>query len=272
MINTSHLFRPLGGELIRLLEDLGPEDWLRSTSAAQWTVKDVAAHLLDGDLRRLSAQRDGHTPGPSKPLDSYADLVEFLNRLNQLWVEAARRLSYRVIIDSLRDSTERIVAVFERADPMEAATFPVAWAGEDSSRMWLDLAREFTERWHHQDQIREAVGAPPLSDPVWLRPVLEVSLLALPHAFRNVAAPSGATVQLRIGGASGGQWMLINGDGWVLERGESASPDATVASSDLVACRLLLHRLNAVDIQRLVVADGDRALIAPLLATRAVMV
>ena len=37
--------------------------------------------------------------------------------------------------------------------------FGVAWAGEERSPAWFDVARELTERWHHQAHIRLATGA-----------------------------------------------------------------------------------------------------------------
>jgi hypothetical protein len=56
-----------------------------------WQVKDVAAHLLDTSLRRLSLHRDGDSsphlmPGPD-------GLLPFLNRLNAEWTVAAYRLA-----------------------------------------------------------------------------------------------------------------------------------------------------------------------------------
>lgn len=272
MIATSHLFRPLGRELVALLQGLTPKDWLRPTSAAEWSVKDVAAHLLDVDLRRLSAQRDGHIPTPSQPLASNADLVEYLNSLNRTWVEAARRLSAQVLAEELQLSSERVADLFEMSDPMAPATFPVAWAGEESSRAWFDIAREYTERWHHQDQIRAAVGAPPLADRRWLLPVLETSLLALPHAFRDVDAPEGACVVIRVAGDSGGEWTLRRRDSWLIESGSVTTPICTLSASDLALCRLLLHRLPADEAARSVRAEGRAEFLAALLNARAVMV
>jgi hypothetical protein len=57
-IIVKHLFKPLDDQLILLLESLSPEDWNKPTIAKQWTIKDVAAHLLDGNIRTLSIQRD----------------------------------------------------------------------------------------------------------------------------------------------------------------------------------------------------------------------
>jgi hypothetical protein len=66
-IDTSALFPALHDELLGLLLRLPPADWLKPTAAPGWSVKDVVAHLLDTDMRRLSSQRDGFAPAPSAP-------------------------------------------------------------------------------------------------------------------------------------------------------------------------------------------------------------
>ena len=80
-IVTLPLFPALDRLLLELLRSLTPADWQRPTLARQWTVKDVAAHLLDGNLRTLSMLRDGHF-GPAPADTSYVGLVVHLNRLN----------------------------------------------------------------------------------------------------------------------------------------------------------------------------------------------
>ncbi|HEU5209983.1 MAG TPA: maleylpyruvate isomerase N-terminal domain-containing protein [Longimicrobiales bacterium] len=272
MISTSHLFRPLGAELLALLGGLSSDGWHRPTSAGTWAVRDVAAHMLDGDLRRLSAQRDGHVPPPPHPIDSDAELLAYHNDLNRSWLDVAKRCSPQVLLELLETSTTRIADLMESSDPAAPATFPVAWAGQSSSAMWLDMAREYTERWHHQDQIREATSAPPLAEPRWLRPVLEASLLALPHALRNIDAPTGTSILLRIEGAAGGAWSLLKQDGWVLQPENPASPAATITASDLAMSRLLLHRLTRAQAEALIHTTGNADLVAPLLDARAVMV
>ena len=51
--------------------------------------------------------------------------------------------------------------------------FPVSWAGEEESANWFDTAREFTERWHHQQQIRLAVDKPGIMTREFYFPVLD---------------------------------------------------------------------------------------------------
>ena len=64
----------------------------------------------------------------------------------------------------------------------------MSWAGPGPAPVWLDLAREFTGRRHHQQQIREPTGGLPLYDPYFLAPVLDTLVRALPHSFRHIDA------------------------------------------------------------------------------------
>ena len=57
-ISIVDLIPKLDQLLIYLLEGLSVDDWDKQTIAGRWTVKDVAAHLLDGNLRTLSMLRD----------------------------------------------------------------------------------------------------------------------------------------------------------------------------------------------------------------------
>ena len=53
-IFTAHLFPGLEARLIELLRSLAPEDWEKQTLAPKWKVKDVAAHLLDTQVRKMA--------------------------------------------------------------------------------------------------------------------------------------------------------------------------------------------------------------------------
>src|SRR5260370_10947240 len=86
---------------------------------------------------------------------------------------------------------------------------PVSWAGPDPAPVWFDIAREFTERWHHQQQIRDATGKAPLYDPYFLAPVLDTFVRALPHSFRQVSAPDGTAVRFESSGCAGGACVLV---------------------------------------------------------------
>jgi uncharacterized protein (TIGR03083 family) len=272
--DTRALFRPVATEFITLLRGLKPEDWAKPTIAGSWVVRDVVAHIVDFSMRRLSFHRDGLTPPPpKKPITSEATFVEFINGINADWIDATKRLSPRLLTDLAEKSTLELATFFEALPTDAPALFGVSWAGEMTSEGWFDVGREFTELWHHQEQIRQAVGAPSLTDPRFLHAVIEIALRGLPHAYREVTADDDASVAIDASGPAGGQWTLVrSADGWKLLSGMPASPTATVRLSDDGLWRLLFNALKGDAARAAVTIDGRAELAEPLLKARSVVV
>src|SRR5258706_10575410 len=275
-IVVAPLFTELHQQLLELLRGLPANAWKRRTAAPKWRVRDVAAHLLDTQIRVISARRDGVAPPrPRRAIAGYPDLVKYLNRLNAEWVKAARRLGPRLLIEFLEITWPQVAAYFASLDPNAPARFGVAWAGEDSSPNWFDIAREYTEYWHHQQQIRDAVGATPLTARKWLYPMLDTSVRALPHAYRNIEAAPDAAVVLEITGDAGGVWsMLRRASGWELFQGEDGASHAAarITTDADSAWRLFFHQFPLEEAERRVTIIGDRLLGETIFHTRAVMV
>ncbi len=246
------LFPGLHEELIALLRGLSSDDWSRPTVAGAWTVQDVAAHLLDVQLRRLSAQRDGaRLPPPDPPLAGYADIIALINRLNAEWVAVARRFSPRVLTDLLELAGRQL--------------------GE-LTLLWFDMARELTELWHHQQQIRDAVNAPPLTARKWLHPVLDTLLRALPHTYRDVNANEGTCVVVEITGEAGGEWTLVREEAaWSLYAGASGEPVCRVVLDQDTAWRRMTKGLTEEQTLARMEIVGDRALGEPVAKMLSVM-
>ena len=206
-IFTAHLFPKLEGMLIELLRSLTPDDWERQTVSPKWRVKDVAAHLLDTPLRGVSIARDEYLPESPK-IGSPAELAAFINRLNQEGVNIYRRLSPAVLISMMEVASKLLSEYHGSRDPFAPATYAVSWAGEDKSANWFDTAREFTERWHHQQQIRLATDKPGIMTRELYFPALECFMRALPFTYRTVSAKTGTLVQINVSGECGGSWYL----------------------------------------------------------------
>jgi uncharacterized protein (TIGR03083 family) len=265
-------FPALHSELMSLLRGLGEADWSKPTACALWSVKDIVAHLLDSGLRRLSSGRDGFMPAPEAGSGGYADLVTHLNRLNAEWVGATRRLSPRVLLDLMDAMAPQLHAFFSSLDPHAPAVFGVAWAGEESSPVWFDIGREYTERWLHQQQIREAIGAPGLLSREWLHPVLDIFMRALPHTYRAVPAEPGRSIRFTIRGEAGGDWTLRRRpQGWTLFAGHDDDSAARVSLDQEAAWKLFSKGLSPEAARRSVKIEGDRMLGEPVFGTLAVM-
>lgn len=272
--DTRTLFRPVSSELVTLLRALPPAAFDRPTIAGSWTVRDIAAHLVDLTFRRLSFHRDRMPPPPPlQPINSEADFVRFINGLNAQWVNASRRFSPRVLTDLFDMASAQLADWFEGLPADAPGLFGVSWAGEQMSEGWFDIGREFTELWHHQEQIRMAVGAPPLADARYLRAVLEIALRGLPHAYREVAAAVGQTVQLDVSGPSGGQWTLSRDAAkWTLLSGEPPAPSARLQLTDEAAWKLLFNALPEAEARKAIRIEGQPELAGPLLRARSIVV
>jgi uncharacterized protein (TIGR03083 family) len=209
-------------------------------------------------LRKLSGKRDAMTaPGPLPG----EDLPAFLHRVNQEFVDVAARWSPRVLIDLLTHlgpQLDQLWAALDMAEPGEA----VSWAAPGRpAPAWLDVAREYTEYWVHQQQIRDAVGRPGAAGGDLLGPVVDTFLRAVPYTLRAVAAVPGTCLQVQITGAGGGEWMVTRQEaGWAIRPGSSPAPAAVARLSSDALWRVATRGISAAAALEQARIDGSREL------------
>ncbi len=272
-ILTADLFPELDGHLLDLLESLGADDWSRPTVVPAWNVRQIAAHLLDTAARRLSFGRDGAVPSPAPVIASDRDLAAFINAVNARGVEVYGALSPRVLIAFMRVAVRDLHDYLATLDPFATAAFGVSWAGERRSFNWFDVAREFTERWHHQQQIRLAVGRPGILTRRLYHPVLDCFLRGLPHAFRSIAAPIGTVVTIEIAGDCGGVWFLRRNDrDWSLTAApESGASVVRTTIPQEIAWQIFTRAIAPAAARAKVTIEGDERLGAGALGLVAIV-
>lgn len=262
-ILCAHLIRKVDEELIDLLESLSPAEWDIQTIAPNWKVRDVAAHLLDTPLRKLSIVRDSYS-AERVEIRSPQDVVAMVNRLNREGVTVYRRMSPPVLIDLMQLACGQSARFHESLDPFAPAAFAVSWAGEERSLNWFDTARELTERWHHQQQIRLATNRPGILVPELYHPVLDCFVRGLPYLYRNVEAPVGTTLLLEIPGESGGRWFLSRTPaGWEFADREVTDLASRVTIPAELAWRFFTKGIDHQSARAQIKIDGD-----PLLGER----
>jgi uncharacterized protein (TIGR03083 family) len=255
-VDARPLFEQDRAMLLRLVQDLSPDEWERPTAAAPWLVRDVVAHLLGDDLSRLARTRDGHSPvGPQQD----EPLAAFIHRFNDEWVRAARRVSARLLIDMLDLTSPQVLLLWRDID-LDAISEPVTWAGPEPAPVWLDCARDFTEYWIHQQQIRDATGRTDDSDRAVVHLVLDTLLRAMSQTLAGHDRPEGTTLSVAVTGAGGGQW------GWQ-RRGELWLPVDCADGSTLMTFqdaealwRLCARLIEPDEAERRVTVVGDRSL------------
>ncbi|RKT86289.1 TIGR03083 family protein [Saccharopolyspora antimicrobica] len=264
--------RPLFGqerrELLALLRSLSAEDWSRETVCPGWDVHDVVGHVLNDYVRRISGSRDGFG---GAVFANDETLPRYLARVNDEFVRAARQFSPELMIELLAHLGPELDRLWEGFDLTGPAALDVSWAGPGPSPAWLDIAREYTEFWVHQQQIRDAVGRPGADGPELVRPVLDTFLRGLPHALGEVVRPHGTEVRVVVTGPPGGTWCAVSDAGrWrMAEPGGELAATVTVRPDDL--WRLATRGITVTEARRRADAQGDPALIHAVTSLLAVV-
>lgn len=257
-------------ELVRFLGALDGDAWQAPTACPGWSIHDVALHLLGNDFGRLQAERRPDRGSRRAPED-YGALASSIEQANEAWVRATRRIPARVVPDLLSFTGPRVDRLFASLDPMSPA-LPVAWTGTGPSPSWLDVAREYTERWVHQTQIREAAGGAGLVGRAWLHPVLDTFMRCLPRAYAAIAAPRDSAVRITVTGEAGGAWAVRREpDRWRLLADPPGPVAAEVVVPADVAWRLLSRTIDMDAALRSMAMAGEERLAAAVTRATAIM-
>jgi len=228
-------------------------------------VHDVVAHVVHDYVRRLSGTRDGFaSPGP-RPGEN---LPSFLHRVNQEFVDVASRCSPQVLIDLLAHLGPQLDQLWADLD-LHGLGQPVSWAAPDApAPIWLDVAREYSEFWVHQQQIRDAAGRPGANEENLTTPVIDVFMRAVPYALRDVAAEPGHAVEISVSGSGGGTWNARRGlTRWALSHGAAQQePRSRVAVSADTFWRVATRGIDVDDALARATITGDQHLGAAALS------
>ena len=177
------------------------------------------------------------------------------------WTSATKRLNPNVIITLLETTGKEYYEHLLTLNPSENAIFSVAWAGEETSLNWFHIAREYTEKFLHQQQIRHAVGKPGLLTKNLFYPFIHTFMQALPHAYKNVKAGNDTIVTLIVNSEIGGQWNIIKKDNyWRFLNSFSAEPNAIIKINPDDAWLLFSKGMTQNEAKEKVQIIGDKEL------------
>ncbi|MBC7885775.1 MAG: maleylpyruvate isomerase N-terminal domain-containing protein [Saprospiraceae bacterium] len=256
-IDVVDLLPVLDRKLIDLMKSLTPEEWKKQTIAKLWTVKDVVAHLLDGNIRVLSMLRD-HYYGEQTNATTYPDLVDYLNGLNADWVKAMKRVSPTMLIYLHEMTGPSYCSYYKSLQPFDTSPFAVNWAGETQSTNRMHIAREYTEKWLHQQQIRDAIGNTDLMTKEFFYPFIDIFMMGLPHTYRNISVPNGTVIKLTISSEIGGFWFLMRSDHeWNLQKSNTSTPSVEIIIDPDTSWKLFSKSLRPDQILPTVTILGD---------------
>jgi uncharacterized protein (TIGR03083 family) len=256
--------------LLSLLATVSEPDWLKPTPCPAWTILGLSCHLLGDDFSLLSRNRDHYLGTPAPDAAGDKEFVEWLDNLQIEWVQAARRLSPRLVVDLLAWTSPQLVDVLRNQDG-RARTAQVWWAGPDAVPVWLDQLRELSEYWIHRQQLLEALDQPPDLRSELAGPLLDGLRWAYPYRLGQVRAEPGDTVKILIGGPVSATWHLVSTEaGWDFRSQPGPRLVATLSMTTDEAWRLLTNNLPADDNARLELT-GEPAVVDVIRRTRAII-
>jgi hypothetical protein len=189
------------------------------------------------------------------------DVADLVNRLNREGVTVYRRLSPSILIHLMKEACRQSADFHESLDPFAPAFFSVSWAGETRSLNWFDTARELTERWHHQQQIRLATNRPGIMTREFYHPVLDCFLRGMPNLYRDLEAPETTIVAFHISGDAGGTWLMRRDRlAWNLVAHASGTAASRITIPEELAWRLFTKGIDAQTVRSQVKMEGDSRL------------
>jgi hypothetical protein len=192
--------------------------------------------------------------------------------LNNAWVVGARWMSPRQVIDQLERSGIEYTVTLATLE-MSALGIPVDWIVSEPAPVWIDVAREYTERLIHQQQIRDATGRPLLTGRALVYPLFDTFLLALPNALSGVDAFRGANVHLTIRGEAGCTWIVRRGDaGWEFGSDRGVEPFAALSIDQDDAWRLFTRGSTPDEVRPRTDVRGNPGAIEAMLSMVTVLV
>ncbi len=256
-------------QLLELFSAFEAEDWEKPTVCPGWTVKDIGLHLLGDDIGYLSRIRDNFSNPffQNKDLSEWKSLVININEANESWVKATARISPKLLIDLLELTGKQFYDYIQTLDPM-AMGDAVSWAGPDPAPVWLDIAREYTERWMHQQQIRDAVNKPGFKERRFFHPVLDTFVRALPHTYQDIPVINVTSLKFMVHGEAGDEWYLVGeANKWSLFKDVTLQPASVVTMDQETCWRLFTKGLSKKEARQKTSIEGDQKLGEKLLDT-----
>jgi hypothetical protein len=146
-VRVVDLFPDEHESVLDMLGTLSEAQWATATACPGWSIHDVALRILGDDVSILSSQRDGCTDrGAAEGVDvsRWDELLAFIDRRNDEWVRATRRISPPLLRELLGVTGPAICRHFAQGNP-DALGGSVSWASAGPAPVWPGIAREQTE-------------------------------------------------------------------------------------------------------------------------------
>ena len=143
---------------------------------------------------------------------------------------------------------------------------------QEISPNWFHIAREYTEKFLHQQQIRDAVHKFGIMTRELFYPFIDIMMYAFPHTFKDTVLDEGTIISIIVSTAIGGQWNIVRTKtGWKLNKDNIQTSDARIMIDPDMAWKLFSKSWTPQMVSGKVEITGNRELGEQALRLVAVM-
>jgi uncharacterized protein (TIGR03083 family) len=219
--------------LTHVIESLTPQEWEQRTQYMGWTARQLLAHMASAvplnfmeSLKRALAD----DPAPLHELDAFAR--------NAIAVHARRIFTVPVLINEFKSTIASFLTTYRNLDDTDWLKPAWFFVGRVDVRAMLLLV--LADVMLHERDLRIVKGDWPGFNADFTGPVVDWYMMELrPGSFRpEQAGDLRATIQYRLSGPAGGEWVLqIENGKCTSQRGSIPNPDVTIeaGAEDLFA-------------------------------------
>lgn len=247
--------------IVALAGELDDADWARPTDCAEWSVKDIVAHLAHLETELCSTEQN--TSAQSTGTD-------VVSAYTGAGVDARRDRTPDELIEEFAAAVElrasRLAVLPD--DPSEPAPVTpggVAWS-------WDTLLRNRSvDVWVHEQDIRRATGRPGTLDSTGAHVAVMTFSFALPYVVgKRVKPPAMSTVQWKVTGETPLELTVrVGADGRASAIETLDEPSVTLTMTTETFTVLTAGRREPDEVE--VAIDGDQDLGRAVLSAMAIM-
>jgi len=238
-----------------LLSELSDDDWNKPSPLPGWTVHDVVAHIIGGEMGLAGKQ----PPVLDDGVRTLPHVRNDIGAINEWWVLGLRTESPARMLGRFRDITAERAKVLTAMS--EEEFFAPSWtpSGQDTYARYMRI--RLFDCWMHEQDIRDSVGRQGNEDGPGVRSAFDEITAALGYIVgKRAGVPSGSSVTIELTGpVERALHVLVDGRAKVVAELPAPATTTLTLSSSLFT-RLAGGRVPAADRLGEIKFDGDEEL------------
>lgn len=197
--------------VLRLLQDLEPEDWSKPTACSRWSVREIVAHLV-AFADAYSDFAEFRRQGSSRAAQRYRKAgLGRLDAMNQIGVDDRANLTPRQVIAQLQERGPRAIRTRDRLPAaLRHLLLPLGKITPELGHIWLPIGYLTDtvltrDMWMHRLDVSRATGKEML---LTSEHDGRITALVVRDLARALAPKLSTGVVFTLTGPAGGSWRI----------------------------------------------------------------